>query len=258
MALFLLGALFVFAQFARLCGSQPITIFPIPSTISGSVINLMATGPDHAVWMADGNGRIIRMALDGTFTAWPVVQAWAVAFAPNGTLYFTAPNAAKQLGRMSASKVVTYYSTLSSNPYACGLVFAYNSLYFCEYNVAKIGRLDLNGVVTEWSTPTAASGPIQIVADGLGNLYFTEEVGKIGKMTSAGVFIAEYNVSPNPFGLAYDSSSGFVWFSDKSSSKCGKMSPSGVVTMYTMSTSTTLAFAMTIGPGKLCLFSLSQ
>jgi virginiamycin B lyase len=48
------------------------------------------------------------------------------------------------------------------------------AIWFGEYNVNKIGRIDVTGAVSEYDVPTANSLPA-VVADGPdGSVYFTE------------------------------------------------------------------------------------
>ncbi|MDQ2979946.1 MAG: hypothetical protein M3R62_12065, partial [Acidobacteriota bacterium] len=61
------------------------------------------------------------------------------------------------------------------------------NIWFTEDNANKIGRVTPSGVVTEFSIPTARSGPDSITRGSDGNLWFTEgNAGKIGRITTAG------------------------------------------------------------------------
>jgi virginiamycin B lyase len=63
----------------------------------------------------------------------------------------------------------------------CGPDGAY---WFVEYGEARIGRVDTNGVVTEYVIPSGNCGPYSIVTGPDGNLWFSEtllsQVGRIG------------------------------------------------------------------------------
>ena len=57
------------------------------------------------------------------------------------------------------------------------------NLWFTEFNGNKIGRITPAGVVTEFTIPTANSGPIGIAAGSDGNLWFAESnASKVGRI----------------------------------------------------------------------------
>src|SRR6266481_3664009 len=51
----------------------------------------------------------------------------------------------------------------------------------------------LKGTITEFPIPTAHSSPTEITAGPNGNLWFTESIGKIGRITPSGT-ITEYPI----------------------------------------------------------------
>jgi virginiamycin B lyase len=57
------------------------------------------------------------------------------------------------------------------------------NLWFTEYEGHQIGRMTLDGTVTEFPVPTAGNVPYGIVTGPDGNLWFTESRGnKIGRI----------------------------------------------------------------------------
>jgi virginiamycin B lyase len=64
-------------------------------------------------------------------------------------------------------------------------------------------------------------------------MWFTESVGKIGRITTAGVVTAEYPIptaSSDPLGLTVGPD-GALWFTETNSKKIGRMTTAGVVTV---------------------------
>jgi len=58
-----------------------------------------------------------------------------------------------------------------------------SNLWFTENYPNKLGRMDVNGVATEFQLPSLAGGVYHIVPGPDGNLWFTEvEANKIGRI----------------------------------------------------------------------------
>jgi streptogramin lyase len=83
---------------------------------------------------------------------------------------------------------------------------------------------------TEFTIPTASSGPLGVAADPDGNLWFAETNGnQIGRITTAGVF-TEF-VIPTSGSFPYEIASGpdgNLWFTEFGSNKIGRITASGV------------------------------
>jgi virginiamycin B lyase len=88
------------------------------------------------------------------------------------------------------------------------------AMWFTEYNNNKVGRVTMDGVITEYPL-TAHSYPEGITAGPDGNLWFTEVNGKIGRMTVHGV-VTEYRTpTPNASSTAMEvGPDGRVWFTE--------------------------------------------
>ena len=95
--------------------------------------------------------------------------------------------------------------------------------------------------ITEFSIPTAESGPSGIVAGPDGNLWFTEnQRNQIGRITPAGV-ITEFPIPTqggSPRGIAVGSD-GSLWFTE-SGNKIGRITTTGVITEFTIPAPTSM------------------
>ena len=134
-------------------------------------------------------------------------------------------------------------------------VDAVGNLYITDTNNHKIRKIDTNGIVSTLagSTQGAADGigtaaqfdyPKAIVIDNAGNLYITDALCKIRKITPAGVVttiagstqgyndgIATTAQFDDPRGLALDLS-GNIYVADSANHKIRKIEPNGIVSTF--------------------------
>jgi virginiamycin B lyase len=110
------------------------------------------------------------------------------------------------------------------------------ALWFTQTGTNEIGRITTTGSVTEFSVPTANSGPEAIVTGPDDALWFTEYcAGKIGRLTTSGSF-TEYSVPlfgssvySGPIGITVGSDNA-LWFTDQCGDDVGRMTTSGAFT----------------------------
>jgi streptogramin lyase len=85
--------------------------------------------------------------------------------------------------------------------------------------------------VTEFSLPTAGSGPSRITAGPDGNLWFTEVNNfSLGRITTAGS-VTEFRLPARADGIT-TGPDGNLWFTSASSYQIGRISPAGAITMF--------------------------
>ena len=122
----------------------------------------------------------------------------------------------------------------------------FGNLWFTESEVDRIGRLDSDGMITEFQIPTPPNRPGLITMGGDGNLWFTEvDGGAIGRITPQGV-ITEFPL-PSPFSRPIGITAGpdgNVWFTELG--KIGRITPSGTVSEFT---EPSVGFSIVSGPG---------
>ncbi|MEO8397192.1 MAG: hypothetical protein ABI700_29625, partial [Chloroflexota bacterium] len=163
--------------------SDLITEYTIPTTNSEPWG--LTAGPDDALWFGEGMN-IGRIALDGTFTEYPLQVAHTdlhfspsgpdgLASGPDGAIWFI-DDIQNKIGRITTEGELTEYAIPSGietqdNDYLSyttslprGLVVGTdNALWFTERLTHKIGRITVEGEITEYPTPTLGSGPLGIV-----------------------------------------------------------------------------------------------
>jgi len=102
-------------------------------------------------------------------------------------------------------------------------------LWFTERDGNKIGEITTSGKVTEFTVPTADSGPSGICIGPDSAIWFTEDAAdKVGRMTTTGKF-TEYVVptpSSKPGGIA-PGADGALWFVEFNGNKIGRVTTAG-------------------------------
>jgi virginiamycin B lyase len=164
---FLLFALFVCALcVTQLAAAVTINEFTVPSASSFPVG--ITSGPDGNLWFIESNVNTIgRITPAGDTTEFAI---------PSDIAVFTIP----------ASIALASSFGITTGPDG--------NLWFTENNANTIGQITPGGMITEFTIPTADSGPFGITAGPDGNLWFAEFVGnKIGRITTAGV-ITEFTI----------------------------------------------------------------
>lgn len=100
-----------------------------------------------------------------------------------------------------------------------------------------------------YHTPSSSSQPTELVGDGRGGYWFTEQgSNKLGHVSLAGRF-REYRVptaNSQPFALALDAS-GRVWFTELAAGKVGRIDPSGRIVEFSLHSPSSQPYALALG-----------
>ena len=141
----------------------------------------LAAAPDGSVWIAEPSADRI----------------WH--FTPNGT--YTAIDVSGQPTEVAIGR--------DGNP------------WFTQYTGNKIGRINADGSISEFTVPTPNSGPYGITFGGDGNIWFTEFNGNnVGRITPTGDF-HEYPLTAGAFPSEIASSDAYVAFVELPLNKIG-------------------------------------
>lgn len=108
------------------------------------------------------------------------------------------------------------------------------NLWFTENTGNRLGRITVQGTITEFPIPTADSRPGSIVSGPDGNLWFTEVTGnRLGRLTPAGVItelvLPTAASSPSSLTVGPD---GNLWYTGFLSNRIGRVTTSGVFTEF--------------------------
>ena len=108
------------------------------------------------------------------------------------------------------------------------------ALWFTEYNRAAIGRITIDGQITEYALlPTAL--PTSITTGPDGNLWFTESgTDDIGRITRDGTMLRPFFSVAGSGQVSgpttiINGPDGNLWFTESQSSRIGRITPDGVV-----------------------------
>ncbi len=123
-----------------------------------------------------------------------------------------------------------------------------DSIWFTEFNAAKIGRISPLGAVTEFRVPTPGAEPYQITAGPDGAMWFTEyNTDKIGRVSPAGDVseIAMPRGSSGGLGIAAGTG-GRVWVADPAGA-IDRVTPPGRVSRTLLPARTGIPLAIARG-----------
>ncbi|HEY1881413.1 MAG TPA: hypothetical protein VGG51_00040 [Candidatus Cybelea sp.] len=230
-------------------GKRSKTYFYYGPVSEGSGLDAITTGSDGALWLADSfNRQILRLSTSGTFTGFPLKHFESprdITSGPDGALWFTAQfDSTAQVGRITTSGQITTYDVGEG---ANGITGGPdNALWFCEAGIDTIGRITVDGTVTNYSKGiTPGSQPTSIAVGPDGALWFTESAGgRIGRITTSGK-VTEYSggitAADEPSGITAGPD-GAMWFTEYENyqsysvqnSKIGRITLQGAITQYAL------------------------
>jgi virginiamycin B lyase len=225
-------------------GSLSVLDVPDPYVLPEKLI----LGPDHHLWFAaiaprnfesdQPSGAIGRLALDGTFRMFPLPEAQSypthLTMGPDAALWFTAVQGESQVAR--SVDIAPHFTR----------------------ETAVIGKMTLHGQFTLFPLSPPLASLAGIAAGQDGNVWFTDRMGTIGRITPAGVFTAFVIPGLQPhdaLGPIIAGSDGNLWFgitsreahSDNAFGEIGRIAPQGTMTIFPLGRFVLLR-DMTIGP----------
>lgn len=193
------------SKVGRISTSGAITEYPVPnpSNIPASGPVFITSGPDGAVWFTEtGSNTIGRIATTGQVAEYPIPTAQSfpegITTGPGGALWFT-EETGNNIGRITTSGKITEFPLPRRQAVQCGYLCPLDivagpdgALWFTESQFTvgggnRIGRMTLQGQLTEYVIPTPNSLPDHIIAGTSDDLWFTEDRGRnIGHVTTSG------------------------------------------------------------------------
>lgn len=125
------------------------------------------------------------------------------------------------------------------------------ALWFTQFTGNKIGRITVNGTITEFTVPTPSSLPLGITAGPDGALWFIESdnaTSKVGRITTSGVF-TEFALptQTEPAGIAAGSDNA-LWFTEILTNKIGRITLAGSISHFSVPTPNSFLQFIAAGP----------
>jgi streptogramin lyase len=172
---------------------------------------------------------------------------------PDGNLWFT--ELTNKIGRVTPAGVVTEFPA-SGGP--AGIVAGPDgALWFTEANGSKIGRITVDGTITNEFPLPAGSNPYAIAAGSDGALWYTAPgTNKIGRITTAGG-LTDFTIptaNGTPHGIAAGPD-GNLWFAEYGKNKIGRITTAGAFTEFTIPTAGAFPEGIAVGPDGNLWFS---
>ena len=211
----------------------------------------ITAGPDGALWFAETSS-IGRITTSGTITEYPIpsgsVSAQDIVVGPDGAMWFTEWGSYK-IGRITTSGTITEYPMPTHFNNATEArditVGPDGALWYAIYGTGSIGRMTTSGVATQF-TPADShlQSPYAITTGSDGALWFTNENGYIGRVTTAGDFTTYSAGASGQVSAIVTGDDGAVWFTETVNNRIGRMTTDGTVTTYTVPTSQTSPYGI--------------
>jgi streptogramin lyase len=211
-----------------------VTSFAVP-TLGLLVPGLVgcAFGPDGRLYFADQNNKK-AVAFDTVAQQFSVYSIPApntgvagTAFGADGNAYIVGP-ANSAIYRMTTAGVFLPRIQLLAGRYPHGPSgCADGNVWFAEMNANRVAKVDVLGNVTEILLPQGSSQPFS-TACGPDGVYFTEQIGKIGRVDYTTLQITQWqtaNTKSRPTGIAV--SNGNVYFAETAIGMIGVMPVGG-------------------------------
>jgi streptogramin lyase len=206
------------------------TEFPVPGQPFG-----ITSGPDGNLWFTESiSNKIGRITIAGVYSEFSVPSANSFPFliiaGPDGNLWFT-EMLSNKIGRITPAGAITEFTIPTTVTFPAAITVGPDgNLWFIEGGRHNIGRITTNGVITEFLVPTNAEAN-GITAGPDANIWFTAP-GVIDRRTAAGVITGFSLPALTGADAITSGPDGNLWYLDQASSKIGRMTTGGVITIF--------------------------
>lgn len=190
----------------------------------------LAIGPDGRVWFTETKGDRLGVLDPATGAVreiafpWDAAGATGIAVDEAGRVFVAARDRNTILRFDPETEQFRQYRVPTPESKPCGVTVAKGQVWFSERNGNKIGRIDLDGSIREYTVSPGHSGPFIIAVDEEGGVWFsqifTDSIGRLDPSSGAVEVFEIPGERVNPAGIALDSK-GNVWFAGQASNELG-------------------------------------
>jgi streptogramin lyase len=247
----------IFTVGTALAASE-VALYTTPSQYS--LPDKIVTGPDGNLWFTEQNTEAIgRIDTSGNITEFPISQPnsypGGIALGPDGNLWFTVLGSTNSIGRITTSGSIELFHIPTANSDSQNITAGPDgAMWFTEAATSKIGRIDMNGNITEYGLPRYTQ-PDAITSGPDGNVWFTEDgtnTSEIGNINPSSDTITQLPLPHVPYGPEYPGITtgpdGALWFTDYANFTIDRIDTSGHVTIFPLPTNTGNPNIITEGP----------
>jgi len=230
----------------------------------------IVAGPDGALWFVDeGDADVVRMTETGDVSYFYLPDNltthfrsyyvdYGITVGPDGALWF--PYDSNVIGRVSDARSFSTVSGFPAGAYITDVTTGPDgALWYTDSGTNRIGRLTLDGKITEFGMGISPKSNLFSIAPGPdGALWFTEWAGRIGRITTQGI-VTEYPLSPASH--AYDIVSGpdgAVWFTQWHPGGIGRVDKQHAISYVPGLASYSKPTCIVAGPDRNMWFVTSQ
>jgi virginiamycin B lyase len=239
--------------------AQTFSDFTIPT--GASIPVGITAGPDGALWFTESSpGKIGRITTSGSFNEFPLSNSFAgplaIVSGPDGNLWFV-ESVASKVGRITTSGSISEFPVTGGGDDLAGIaVGSDGALWFTDQGNHAIGRITTSGAITKFPLPSnQATGAIGGIAAGSdGALWYTNQNGQIDRITTAGKFSSFSTLETGVVGIAAGPD-GALWYTYIDTPRIGRITTSGVVSEFTISTAANTLVGIAPGPDGAMWFS---
>jgi virginiamycin B lyase len=191
----------------------------------------ITAGPDGALWFTEEDvDQIGRMTTNGQVFELPTQSCCFPTFittGKDGRLWFT-EELPGQIGAMDTNGAVEYFT-----PPTAALTYGITmgpdgNVWFTALDGRnKLGKVDVNGNITEVLGPAVFTGIAGVTTGPDGNLWFTmNDLGRVGGITPAGGRLGTFPGGSYPIGITAGPD-GNIWFTESQSNAIGRLELGG-------------------------------
>jgi virginiamycin B lyase len=213
-----------------------VTLFPY----SGSAASSITRGADGNLYFTEYDGKIGKITQQGVITEYPLAAdetPFAVTLGPDDNVWYATSSDATHgsIGKITPAGIITEYPLPYDQAAPVSIIagpndnlwYTRSGCFACSPHISgqTVGKITVDGVITEYSTPTYDSDPYSITTVSDGDLWAFESsknqivrIAVDGSMTEYAPFTA--NNRPSRIAGGPD---GNLWFTDAGTNRIGKI-----------------------------------